>query len=75
MKGKFLGDTKGNRTNPPNVSSSSLGSGDAHAPCGDKGKWLGKTKGNRDLPIDRTAGVSSGAGGGKHKAGGNGMSY
>ena len=34
------------------------------------GKFLGDTKGNRDLPTNRTAGVSSGHGGGPHKAGG-----
>jgi hypothetical protein len=31
---------------------------------------LGTTKGNKDLPIDRTKGVSTGHGGGMHKAGG-----
>jgi hypothetical protein len=69
MKGKFLGETKGNRTNPINVSSSSLGSGDSHGGT-PSGKYLGHTKGNRDLPINRTDGVSGGHGGGKHKAGG-----
>lgn len=34
------------------------------------GKFLGPTKGNRDLPTDRSSGVSSGHGGGQHKAGG-----
>lgn len=37
---------------------------------GPSGKWLGKTKGNHDLPTDRTQGVSTGHGGGQHKAGG-----
>lgn len=37
---------------------------------GPSGGMLGHTKGNKDLPIDRTAGVSSGHGSGMHKAGG-----
>lgn len=55
ISGKFLGDTKGNRTNPINVSSSSLGSGDSH---GGKpsSKFIGETKGNRDLPTNRSSG-------------------
>ena len=67
---KFLGDTKGNRTLPTNVSSSALGSGESHKAFGHSDKFLGNTKGNRDLPINRTSGVSGGHGGGKHKAGG-----
>lgn len=58
-KSKFLGDTKGNRTNPINVSSSGLGSGDSHGGS-PSGKFLGETKGNRDLPINRSSGVGSG---------------
>ena len=34
------------------------------------GKFLGHTKGNKDLPINRSEGVSTGHGGGMHKAGG-----
>lgn len=34
------------------------------------GHFLGGTKGNRDLPTNRTSGVSTGHGGGLHKAGG-----
>jgi len=34
------------------------------------GHFLGHTKGNRDLNPNRSAGVSTGHGGGKHKAGG-----
>lgn len=59
-KSKFLGDTKGNRTNPTNVSKSALGSGESHAAFGHNDKFLGQTKGNRDLPIDRSSGVKSG---------------
>jgi hypothetical protein len=60
MKGKFLGDTKGNRDLHCNLSSGEKGgSGESH---GGKpsGKFLGATKGNTDLPIDRTSGVKSG---------------
>jgi hypothetical protein len=34
--------------------------GESHKPLGGA-KWIGPTKGNKDLPIDRTAGVKSGA--------------
>ncbi len=67
-KSKFLGDTKGNRDLPINVSSGSLGSGESHGGS-PSGKWLGDTKGNRDLPINRSSGTGGGAGG-KFKAGG-----
>jgi len=71
MKGKFLGDTKGNRDLNTNQSSGPLGgSGESHAPCGGVQGFLGETKGNRDLKTDRTSGVSTGHGGGPHKAGG-----
>ena len=62
ISGKFLGETKGNKTNPINVSESALGSGDSH---GGKpsSKYIGETKGNKDLPINRTEGVSMGHGG------------
>jgi hypothetical protein len=33
-------------------------------------KFIGATKGNKDLPPNRTSGVSTGHGGGPHKAGG-----
>lgn len=69
MKGKFLGDTKGNRDLPPNCSGGQGGSGESHSFSGSK--YAGKpTKGNTDLPTNRTAGVTSGQGGGPHKAGG-----
>jgi hypothetical protein len=70
MKGKFLGETKGNRDLHCNLSSGEKGgSGESHSGS-PSGKYLGHTKGNRDLPINRTEGVSGGHGGGKHKAGG-----
>lgn len=71
MKGKFLGETKGNRDiNVCRDLGDSLGgSGESHSGR-PSGKYLGTTKGNRDLPINRTEGVSGGHGGGKHKAGG-----
>jgi hypothetical protein len=57
MKGKFLGDTKGNRNINHNLSSGGHGgSGEGHAK-GPSGKFIGPTKGNRDLPIDRSSGV------------------
>ncbi len=62
ISGKFLGDTKGNRTNPINVSDSALGSGDSHSGK-PSSKYIGETKGNRDLKINRTEGVSEGHGG------------
>lgn len=66
-KSKFLGETKGNRTLPINVSSSGLGSGDSHSGA-PSGKYLGDTKGNRDLPINRSSGSKSGP---RHVAGGS----
>lgn len=57
MKGKFLGDTKGNRDLNHNLSSGGHGgSGESHGGR-PSGKWLGDTKGNRDLPINRSSGV------------------
>lgn len=44
-------------------------SGESHRPMKPT-EFLGPTKGNHDLPIDRTSGVSTGHGGGPHKAGG-----
>lgn len=38
-------------------------------------QFIGETKGNRDLKTDRSSGVSTGHGGGQHKAGGNGKNY
>jgi hypothetical protein len=71
MKGKFLGDTKGNRDLNTNQSSGPMGgSGESHGGSISAAGFLGTTKGNRDLPINRTAGVSTGHGGGQHKAGG-----
>lgn len=64
MKGKYLGDTKGNRDLKTNRSVGGGGSGESHkggAKLG--GKFAGGTKGNRDLPIDRTAGHPQGKGG------------
>lgn len=73
MKGKFLGDTKGNRDLKTNRSDgdSNGGAGESHA-SKSPDKWCGPTKGNRDLPPNRTEGVSMGHGGGMHKAGGKG---
>ena len=70
MKGKFLGDTKGNRDLETDRSYDKLGgSGEAHkAKTADK--FCGPTKGNTDLPPERSSGVSTGHGGGMHKAGG-----
>jgi hypothetical protein len=62
ISGKFLGQTKGNRTNPINVSESALGSGESHSGS-PSSKFIGKTKGNTTLPINRTEGVSGGHGG------------
>lgn len=62
--GKFLGDTKGNRDLPPNVSSGNGGgSGESHKGYGKQSEFLGSTKGNKDLPPNRTEGVSMGHGG------------
>ena len=61
MKGKFLGDTKGNRDLSINRSSGGGGSGESHSKGAGGGKYVGETKGNRDLPINRTAGVKHGA--------------
>lgn len=71
VKGKFLGETKGNRdiNTCRDLGDPLGGSGESHAGA-PSGKYLGHTKGNRDLPINRTEGVSGGHGGGKHKAGG-----
>ncbi len=68
MKGKFLGDTKGNRDLNTNRSVGGGGSGEGHSGS-PSGKFLGSTKGNRDLPPNRTAGVVSGVGD-PHGAGG-----
>lgn len=69
MKGKFLGDTKGNSNLPPNTSGGMGGSGESHPFS--SSKYAGTpTKGNSDLPTNRTAGVSMGHGGGPLKAGG-----
>lgn len=43
--------------------------GESHSSVGSS-KFCGPTKGNSDLPPNRTAGVSTGHGGGPHKAGG-----
>lgn len=56
MKGKFLGETKGNRDLPTNRTSNGVDSGKGSSSCCE-GKFLGSTKGNRDLPIDRTSGA------------------
>ncbi len=70
MKGKFLGDTKGNRDLGTNRSHGSNGGGGEGHKAKPQTKFCGPTKGNKDLPTDRSAGVSTGHGGGKHKAGG-----
>lgn len=66
IKGKFLGDTKGNRDMNHNLSKGGHGgAGESHkGGAGLGGKFAGGTKGNRDLPTNRTSGV------GKHKSGG-----
>jgi hypothetical protein len=71
MKGKFLGDTKGNGNLKPNRSDgdSNGGSGESHSSKG-ASKFCGPTKGNSDLQPDRSSGVAGGYGGGPHKAGG-----
>lgn len=56
MKGKFLGDTKGNRDLNTNRSVGGGGAGESHAK-GPSGKFIGPTKGNTNLPIDRSSGV------------------
>jgi len=61
MKGKFLGDTKGNRDLNTNRSTGGGGSGESHSGVSSS-KFCGPTKGNRDLPIDRTAGHAMGKG-------------
>jgi len=70
IKGKFLPDN-------PGEGYSQTGN-ESHKPLSNS-KFCGPTKGNKDLPIDRTAGVSTGHGGGQHKAGGakkkGGMDY
>lgn len=71
MKGKFLGDTKGNRDLHCNRSSGEIGgSGESHKPATYGNEFLGTTKGNRDLKTNRSSGVKGGQGGGPHKAGG-----
>jgi len=42
----------------------------SHKSASKSGFFLGHTKGNKDLPTNRSSGVSSGHGGGSHKAGG-----
>jgi hypothetical protein len=69
MKGKFIGDTKGNRDINHNLSQMNYGGGGESHNGRPSSKFIGDTKGNRDLPINRTDGVSMGHGG-KHKAGG-----
>ena len=57
MKGKFLGDTKGNRDLKTNRSDGSAngGNGESHSSVGSS-KFCGPTKGNTDLPTNRSAG-------------------
>lgn len=70
VSGKFLGDTKGNRDLETNRSHGGMGgSGESHKPKS-ASKFCGPTKGNSDLATDRSSGVSTGHGGGPHKAGG-----
>jgi hypothetical protein len=70
MKGKFLGDTKGNRDLETNRSDAGLGGGGESHKAKGADKFCGPTKGNTDLPPNRTEGVVTGQGGGPHKAGG-----
>lgn len=61
-KSKFLGETKGNRDLPNNLTTGSGAGG--HSPSGGpSSKFIGPTKGNRDLPPNRSSGVSEGHGG------------
>jgi len=61
MKGKFLGDTKGNRDLNTNRSTGGGGSGESHMKKSSS-KFCGPTKGNKDVPPNRTAGHTMGAG-------------
>lgn len=56
MKGKFLGETKGNRDLNTNRTTGGGGSGESHkGGAGLGGKFAGETKGNKDLPPNRTS--------------------
>lgn len=69
MKGKGKG--WGDLTKPCGKEYQQRSSGESHkGGAGLGGKFSGGTKGNKDLPTNRTKGVSSGHGGGPHKAGG-----
>lgn len=67
---EFLGHTKGNYDIPPNTYEPQGGTGEGHTSHSAQSEFLGDTKGNRDLATDRSTGLPSGYGGGKHKAGG-----
>lgn len=54
MKGKFLGETKGNRDLNPNRTQGGGGSGESGKGT-PSGKWLGPTKGNKDFPPNRSS--------------------
>ena len=73
MKGKFLGDTKGNRDLDPNCSDAKMGGpGESHKAVSNS-QFCGPTKGNSDLPPNRTAGHKQGAG--DPQGAGGGMDY
>jgi len=62
MKGKFLGDTKGNRDLDPNCTDAKMGGrGESHSNKSPS-KFCGPTKGNSDLPPNRSAGHPQGMG-------------
>lgn len=60
--GSLTGKCKPETTEGPRSGGSGSGSPSS--------KFIGPTKGNSDLPPNRSQGVSSGHGGGPHKAGG-----
>jgi len=71
-RGKFLGDSAGNRNINHNMTQMNIGgSGESHGTVTPT-EYCGPTKGNTDVPPDRTTGYVSGKGAGKNKAGGMG---
>lgn len=74
MKNESTSSTKGvpwgSAVRPAKEGYNQVG-GESHKAKGAE-KFCGPTKGNTDLPPDRSSGVSTGHGGGQHKAGGGG---
>lgn len=69
MESKFLGQTKGHSGKAVNLTAGdATATGESHS-GGPSSQFIGTTKGNRDLPIDRSAGMSEGHGGGQFKGG------